>query len=543
MRARLRGIPPCAAALLLAAAGAGCGGGSDADPGEVPTAPVDGGTVVIGIFSDFDGLNEFVSTDANATEAMEYLLYMSLLRWNADLELEGRLAESWEFSEDRRVVTMKLREDVRWHDGVPTTADDVVFTFERFRDPALAYPDVGGLRRIVSVEKAGPFTVRFTFDRAYADQLADLRRVILPRHLLEGIASADMESAGFNFAPVGNGPFRFVRWRREQQIVFEANPDFADGRPHLDRIIFRVVPDQTAIETSFLAGQIDIVDRLRFEQVEPLRRNPRIRIFTREQRGYAYIGWNGAGALFGEAAVRRAMTFAINRQRIVDALVFGQGKVTAHPMMSLLSFYPADIEPHPYDPDEARRLLAGAGWTDTDGDGVLDRDGEPFSFELVTNLGNQLREDTLVMIQDDLLRIGVRIEPKVREWSVFLDDIKGKRFDACHLSWQTDFVYSPYDIFHSGAIDGKYNMTSYANPRADALIDAGGDARTREEAAPIWRELMAILHEEQPYTVLFELMYSTGASRRIRDMEVDVRSFLINVDEWWIAPGDRKYAS
>ncbi|MCA9752590.1 MAG: peptide-binding protein [Gemmatimonadetes bacterium] len=506
-----------------------------------PTAPLDGGTAVVGLFSDLDGLNEFVSTDAVATEVMEYVLYLPLLRWSETYEIEGALARDWQFSEDRRTVTMQLREDVRWHDGVPTTADDVVFSFDRFRDPALAYADIGSMRFLDSVEKVGPYEVRFRFSRAYANQLADLRRVILPKHLLESIPSAEMESAEFNRKPVGNGPFRFVRWERDQQIVFEANPDFADGRPHLNRVIFRVIPDQTAIETAFLSGEIDVVDRIRYESVESLRRNPAVEIFTREQRGYQYIGWNTRSPFFGSAEERRAMTLAIDRQRIIDALVFGQGKVTAHPMMSLLPFYPNDIKPYPYDPDEARRLLAAAGWKDTDGDGVLDRNGIPFDFELVTNLGNQLREDTLVMVQSDLAKIGVVARPEVREWSVFLDDIKGKRFDADHLAWQTDFIYDPYDLFHSAAIEGKYNMTSFSDSRVDSLIDAGTRAETVEEAAPIWHDLLAVLHEEQPYTILFELLYSSGASRRIRNVDVDVRSFLVSVSDWWIAPKDRKY--
>jgi peptide/nickel transport system substrate-binding protein len=537
------GRAACLAVLLGSLPLAGCGEGGGAAEQEAPVEPSSGGTVVVGMFSDFDSLNELVSTDANATEVMEYLLFMPLLQWNGDIELEGRLAESWEFSEDRRVVTMKLREDVRWHDGVPTTADDVVFSFERFLDPALAYAGRGALRRLESVEKTGPYGVRFTFSEPYADQLADLRRVVVPKHLLEGVPSAEMEGAAFNFRPVGNGPFRFVRWKREQEIVLEANPDFPDGRPWLDRIVFRVIPDQTAIETAFLSGQIDVIERLRYEQVTAMERNPDVQVFTRPQRGYLYIGWNTRRPFFASAAARRAMTLAIDRQEIIDVLVFGMGQVIAHPMMSQLPFYAADIEPHPYAPDSARALLAAEGWKDTDGDGVLDRNGEPFAFDLVTNLGNQMREDTLVMIQDQLGRIGVKVTPQVREWSVFLDEIKGKDFDACHLAWQTDFVYDPYDIFHSDAIDGKYNMTSFSDARVDSLIEAGASALTRDEAAPIWHELQRVLHEEQPYTVLGELLYSTGVSRRVRGVGIDVRSFLITAEDWWIAPKDRKYAS
>lgn len=532
-----------AVALLAGWVLAGCGGRGEAEiPAVGPQEPVDGGTCVIGMFSDYDSLNEFVSTDASATECMENMLFVPLLRWSADIELEGALGRSWEISDDGRTVTMRLREDIRWHDGVPTTAEDVKFSFDRFRDPELAYADIGSFRHLEEVEVTGPFEVCFRFTRAYADQLADLRRIILPRHLLEDVPSVEMESAGFGRAPVGNGPFRFVRWKRDQEIVFEANPDFPDGRPHLDRVVFRVIPDQTALETSLRAGQLDVVERLRYEAVEGFRRDEAFRVHTTPQRGYHYIGWNTARPLFATTRARLAMTLAIDRQRILDALAFGQGKVTAHPVMSLSPYYAQDLEPHPYDPARARALLAAEGWADTDGDGWLDRDGQRFEFRLVTNLGNQLREDTLVMVQADLAKIGVSVIPEVREWTVFLDEIKAKRFDACHLSWQTDFVLDPYDIFHSGAIDGKYNMTSFSHPRVDELIEAGTMARSRTAAWPAWREFQEILHREQPYTILYELEDTVGFSARIRGVSMDVRGMLVGVRDWWIAPADRRYA-
>jgi len=524
---RVAGAAIAAAVLALG----GCSGERAAGQAAAP-ADGRGGTVVVGVFGDFDGFNEFTSTDANATEVMERMLYMPLLRWGPDLRLEGRLATSWEASADGREITLQLRDDVRWHDGVPTTADDVVFSFERFRDPALGYPDVGGVRWIEDVEALGEHAVRVRFARTYADQLAHLRRVIMPRHLLEGVPSAEMESAPFNRAPVGNGPFRFVRWRQSEEVVFEANPDFPDGPPALDRIVFRIIPDQTALETAFLAGQIDVVERLRFERVARLRADPRCEVVTYPARGYQFIGWNLVNPRFADPDVRRALTLAIDRQRIVDALAFGEGRVTAHPVMSRSPFHAGDIAPHPHDPAEASRLLAAAGWEDRDGDGVRERGDLRFEFELVTNLGNRLREDTLVLIQDDLAKVGVRATPRIREWNVFLDEVQAKRFDAFHMAWVTDFILSPFDTFHSAAIPGKYNSGSYSNPRVDGLIDRGLAARTAEEAMPLWHEFQEILHREQPYTILFELDYSMGVSPRVRGVEADVRGWLLSVERW-----------
>jgi peptide/nickel transport system substrate-binding protein len=554
MEARPEGImkhrlaPPMSLLLLLAgfalASSVGCGSSGDAArlPAEAGE-PVDGGTVVIGVFSEVDGFNEFVSTDANATDIMENLLFLPLLRWNEDLKLAPALASSWEFSEDRKVITLHLREDNHWHDGQPTTAEDVKFTFDRFVDPDLAYADAGTFRYLESVEVTGPYELKFTYSRTYADQLASLRKVVLPKHLLENVPSAEMESAGYNRNPVGNGPFRFARWKRAQSITFEANPDFPDGRPHLDRVIFRIIPDETAIFTSFQSGELDIIERTRYEQVGSLRADPRVEVHSRPQRGYQYVGWNSKRVFFEEAEVRQALTMSIDRQRIIDALVFGEGKVTALPVMSLSPIYDTSVQPYPYDPARARELLAKHGWIDHDGDGVLDKDGAPFAFTLTTNLGNQLREDTLVMIQDDLRKVGIAVTPQVREWSVFLDAIKSKDFDACHLAWQTDFLFDPYNIFHSEAIEGKYNFTSYGRPDVDRLITEATLAPNPETALPIWHEMLAIVNRDQPYSILFELVESTAFNGRIQGEKVDVRSYLINIPQWWIPADQRKYAS
>ena len=385
--------------------------------------------------------------------------------------------------------------------------------------------------------------MQFTFTQAYANQLSDLRHVILPKHLLEDIPSSEMESAEFNRNPVGNGPFKFVRWRREQDMVFEANLDFPDGRPHLDRVIFRTIPDQTAIETAFRSGQIDVVERLRFETVQTFRDDPAYRVHSYPQRGYQYLGWNTTLEFFDTANERLAMTLAVDRQGLLDALVFGEGEVTAHPVMSLSPYYAKDLPAHPYDPERARELLAAEGWADTDGDGFLDQDGRKFEFRLTTNLGNQIREDVLVIVQNQLKKVGVSVVPEVREWSVFLDDLKGKNFEACHLAWQTDFSLDPYDLFHSDAVNGKYNFTSFSHPDVDRTIDTGIVAITPEEATPIWHEYQQILHREQPYTILYELAYSVGASSRLRGIFIDVRGMLDGIEDWWIAPADRKYAS
>jgi peptide/nickel transport system substrate-binding protein len=195
-----------------------------------------------------------------------------------------------------------------------------------------------------------------------------------------------------------------------------------------------------------------------------------------------------------------------------------------------------DLGPLPYAPDSARALLAAAGWRDADGDGVLDRGGRPFRFGLKTNQGNDLRSDLAVVIQSDLRKVGVEAVPQLVEWTTFLDQINGKQFQAYVSSWVYDsFRLDPSDVFHSRAIDAKYNRSSYANPAVDGLIDAALAEPDRDAARPLWHRFQRIVRDEAPYTFLFNDRERVGVNERLRGVEMDARGYLATVAEWRVA--------
>ncbi len=541
---RNRALPwPLLALFLAASAAAGCGGGGGERTAEKPAfegEPRRGGTLVMTSPSDFDALNPLVSTDFDTQDAARFLLFMTLVQYDADMNLEPYLAESWEVAPDGMSVTYRIRNDVTWHDGTPTTAEDVKFTYEKSIDPALAFANVATYQYYESAEVLDPYTIRFRFTQPFAEQVEELALLpVVPKHLLEGIPSAEMRNAPYNRTPIGNGPFKFVRWKANQETVFEANDAFAPslgGRPWIDRVVHRVVPEQTTEVSMVLTGQSDLMRAVPPQDAERVESSDAARLIAYPSRQYVFIGWNTRLPLFDTAKERTAMTLAINRQEIVEALLYGFGEVGASHYWNGQWAQDESLEPLPYDPERARALLAEEGWRDTDGDGVLDDgQGNRFEFELVTNEGNDLREDMLVVVKNDLAKIGVVAKPSLREWTVLLEETTRKDFEAWLGGWVPDFTYNPRDLFHSAAIEGKYNMVSYANAEADSLIDLGLTLTTREEAKPVWAEFQRLLAEDQPYTWLYTAKERVGISDRVQGVkEMDARSHIFDLRHWWI---------
>jgi peptide/nickel transport system substrate-binding protein len=513
-----------------------CGGGEPAGEGPgAAGAPVDGGTAVVSTVSDFDAFNELVSTDYDTNQTMSYVLFMNLVKLDAEMNYEPYLADSFWMSDDGLSLTFRLRDGVTWHDGTPVTVDDVIWTYEMSVNEEIAYANLAYFQYVTRAVRVDDRMVRFEFREAHSDAPMDFTEWSpMPKHLLENVAPADMRNAPFNRQPVGNGPFRFVSWESNQQVVFEANPDFVLGRPHLDRLVVRVIPEQTTELTELLTGGIDFMRAVPPAEMRRVEESDDVYGIVYPARSYTYLAWNTRNPLFGSASVRRALTMAINREQIVEALLYGYGTVAVSDVMPFQWEFNDELEPWPYDVEQARQVLADEGWTDHDGDGIIDKDGRPFRFTLRTNQGNDLREDIVVIVQNDLKQVGIDVEPRLVEWNTLITDLKVKKFEAVVSGWSVDFKFNPNDTFSTEAIEGKYNYPSYSNTTADSLMNLALVTLDREQAKPIWKRYSEIIHQDQPYTFLYYLEERLGVSNRLRDVTADARGHMISAAEWWI---------
>jgi len=456
--------------------------------------------LIISSIGDASFLNPVLAQDSASSEINGFV-FNGLLKYDKDLILVGDLAESWEVKEGPRPeITFTLRPGVRWHDGRPFTAEDVRFTYQTIMDEKTNTVRRSDYELVDRLEVLDARHLRVIYREPFSPGLSSWTMGIIPRHLLAG---ADINTTPFNRRPVGTGPFKFGEWVSDEKITLTANPDYFEGRPHLDRIIYRIIPETSLSEIELLTGGIDLFNAYP-HQYQRLSRDPRLTLYRYPSLGYTYIGYNQKSSLFQDRRVRQALTMAINREEMITFILFGLGQQATGPFPGHLWFADPKVAPWPFDPDRARRYLKEAGWEDRDGDGILDKDGKPFRFTLITNSGNEVRKDVGVLIQRYWRDLGIDVKLEMYEWSVFLKNfINPRHFDACILGWSLGVDPDAYNIWHSKQIKDGFNFIGYQNPVADRLWEAGRREYQPDKRRQIYHQLHALLAEDQPYTFLF----------------------------------------
>jgi peptide/nickel transport system substrate-binding protein len=551
----------CSAFAGLLGVLAACGGmedGGDAQPADlVPEGERYGGTAVIGGIADLQSMNGLVSSDYNSNNIQRHMVFMTTVAYDQDIQVVPYLAERWDtvrVAGDSLELTFHIRQDVRWHDGTPTTADDVLFTYQRVIDPATAFPNISAFdlySRHAELVDANTFRVRL---RPHADFLDIwVQTPIMPKHLLGDVPPGELIQHGFRYQPVGNGPFRFLRRTPGQEWVFESNPDFPEalgGRPYVDRIVYRFVPENTTLLTELLTGAIDVFLNPPPTMFDQIQSTPGVELRNWMFRQYEYIAWNTRLPQFRDARVRRALTMAINRQEMLDALRQGYGEIgRASVPPSHWAYDASDPETLiPYDPEGARRLLAEAGWTPGPDGALRDAQGNPFRFSLITNAGNDTRRDITELVQAQLGQLGITVEPRQIEFTTMISTLQGslnaagervRDFEAVVGGWVVYFRQDDTDILHCRRLNQPYQYVGYCNERVDQLIDTLGVILDREEARPLWREYQRLLVQEAPYTVVFYPERVAGVRTRLQGAVMDIRGETISARDWWLLPQER----
>jgi peptide/nickel transport system substrate-binding protein len=497
-----------------------------------------GGTVIVGMRTDFGGLNPITNTSLTTDHVMKFGLFTPLIQYDEDLNPTPHLAESWEMHGDT-AVTFTLRDDVRWHDGQPVTAHDVKFTFDMAKDPETASLLASAyLAPVESAEVLDDRTIRFRFEFPHAQALEDFWWAPVPRHLLEGVAPAEMANAPFNRNPIGSGPYRFLEWRASERVVLEANPDYPEGLggpPTADRVVFRIIPEPATRLTELLTGGIHIQLNVEPDQVQRVEQTGGVEVHSAPGTTLFYIGWNNQQAPFDDARVRRAMTLAIDRQQVMDALMRGHAQPATSTVPPWHPYAPG-IDPLPHDPEAAMRLLDEAGWRDG-GDGVRrNAQGQPLRFRLMTS-ERALNRAIVEVVQNQLRQVGAAAQIEVLEFQTMLAQHRNREFDAVLSNWVLDnfqMASAPRSLFHSeqAGVEGSANRSGVRSPRLDQLIDAGAVSTNPENSRRIWRDFTIALQEEQPFTFMFWMDDISGIRDVVSGYHTDERSEFVSMREW-----------
>jgi peptide/nickel transport system substrate-binding protein len=528
--------------ILLAACS-----GPDRDEGVVAVrqgqdVPAYGDILVEGSIGDASNLIPVLATD-NASHSISGLIFNGLVKYDRDLNIVGDLAESWDISKDGLVITFHLRKGVRWHDGQPLTAEDVLFTYRLTIDPKTPTAYAGDFLKVKKAEVLDAHTFRVTYDKPFAPALMSWGSAVMPKHLLEG---KDVTKSPLARHPIGTGPYRFKEWKTGQKIALVYNPDYFEGRPFLDGRVMRIIPDMA---TMFLELRARGIDQMGLTPLQYTRQteNQYFRNHFRKYRylsfSYTYLGFNLQNPMFADRRVRQALSYAINKEELIDGILLGLGKEATGPFKPGTWQFNADVKRYPFDPKKTLELLAEAGWRDTDGDGILDKMGQRFEFELLVNQGNEVRAKTAEIVQRRLAEVGITVKIRVIEWAAFIKEfINKRRFDAVILGWTIPMDPDLYDVWHSSKTGpSELNFISYKNEEVDALLERGRSTFDRAERKRCYDRIQEILAEDQPYIFLYVPDALPIFNARVRGIDPAPIGIGHNTIRWYVPKEEQKY--
>ncbi len=525
--------------VALVVAVAGCGerdtGGAAADES---VGPVSGGTAVIALAGGPDSLNPLVFSSAVAGMITSEM-HAGLTEMDGSLQYQPRLAHSWEIGPEGRWITYHLS-PWNWSDGAALTAADVVMSYELFVDPAVGSPKRGRLGEVARVVALDSATVRYTFVRPQAAPLARSWHHILPSHVVASLAPETVANWPVGVAPLSSGEFVLETWDRSRSLSLVRNPRYPGTPALLARVVFKFLPEASTQIAALETGEVDLVDRVEPGAAQRLLAGGRTNIIRVGERRFYYLNWNLRNPALKDAATRRALSYAIDRELMLATLLKGYGSVANSPIPPALWNHHRSLAPILHDPGRARRLLENAGWEDHDGDGVVERDGQPFVLEILTRQGDPVRENGAVVLRANLAEVGVRANIRVMEFSAGLDRVRAGKYDTYFGLFNANLFGDPSAYVRSDALD-RANFGAYSNSRVDSLINLATGMLHREDALPLWLAVQEELAADPPSAYLLYPDGLVAVSKRLQNAEPDLLSPINNLSRWWIKPSDRKY--
>ena len=571
--------------VVLFIALSGCSGTEETSPASHVGAEGDGprDTLVIAFNNDAGSMLEVVTEAASDASVIANLNYPLVdTDFDCGLRYEPALAKSWSWNEDGTILSMELRDDIKWQDGEPVTAQDIAFTYGLIEDKTVASPLYAQIEQMVEGKRPlviDPTHIEWHFTAAFdhATQLAQTSVATAPWHILKDADRATLRGNPFTTEPVVDGRWKLASWERNQRLVLEPNDAWTgpvEEKPKLKRIIFKVLPEYTTRLVELERGDIDLMQQVQVSDADRLvAEHPEIRIVRRGWRGMDYVAWNSIDPedwtarlaalppgtqpeidtakphpILGDKAVRRALAKAVDIDKLIGDLLTSKASGEVYGRRAVGTISPAlcdvhndEIQPLPYALDQASAELEALGWKDTDGDGVRDKDGRPLRFSLLTSAGNPRRADAAVILQAQLKRAGVQMDIESVETNAFYERLRKKDVEAALAGWAAALFVDPTPLWHSGE-EYAFNFTSYHNPAVDALIDQGMHTAEHDAAIPIWKQVQAEIYEDQPYLFLYWIDELVGVSNRFEGTKIDELSAFRDLHEWWV-PADRvKYS-
>lgn len=522
----------------------GCSYGGDSasksevekENGSEEASPKKGGKVSIPIIAD-PTFNPWHPNAYAESNVINRVIFSGLTQPGKDLAPAPDLATKWEASEDGLEWTFNLRDDVLWHDGEKFTAADVEYTFnEIVLNEELGANNTSYFQKVKEVQVVDDYTVKFIMESPVAALPAyfSFNTEIIPKHIFEG--QDPWELTAFNKQnPVGTGAYKLKSYTSGQSVVLERNEDFYGDAGLLDEIEYKVLADVNTHVAQILSGELSIFALDDLASLDRIEQSDTVSVYGRETPRFFWIIVNHDNEKYQDVRVKQAILHSIDRQNIIDTVLKGYGTIAdAGIAPALKEYYTDDVKKYEYDPERAKELLAEAGWTDTDGDGIVDKDGEPFTIDFEIGIQGDL-EAVSQMVQQYLVKVGLDVKLNAMEWNAMIQDVVVNRDYEMSLNWwryPADPDLSAY--FHSANVKGN-NIPHYKNPELDELLDAGAQTSDVEERKKIYIEVQKLMAEELPYIFLW---YPQEAQVRVDKLkgvpDLPFGDALHYIHEWYI---------
>ncbi|MCD6500278.1 MAG: hypothetical protein J7M25_18435 [Deltaproteobacteria bacterium] len=491
-------------------------------------------TLVVHMGAEPPHLNPLIQEDMWLKRIVTNNVFETLIRRDPKTyRLKPNLARKWTLSVDGRTLDLWLRSGVHWHDGQAFGPKDVLFTFDRLMDPTVT---AGSARAafvgLQSWKQVGPNQVRLRFSKSTTRVLEALAYLdILPRHIY---GRGDLNHLAANDRPVGTGPFRFDRWKRGEFIRLRRNESYWGRKPAITTVLYRVIRSRQKAFELARAGKIDLLPRILPRQacgVDAPARQPviakqyRLVVFYPVQ--YHSIIINFKNPIFSDRRVRQALAMLLNRKLIADKIYCGFAKVISGPYWIGGASYDHHIAPWPYDPQRAAALLAQAGWRDTDGDGILDRQGKPFRFVYLRIAESAMQAKLIPLFREAFRKAGLDMQVHVASWPDVLAKLRHHQFDMVDLNWVSDYGQDLFQLYHSSQCNGGSNYGCYRNAEVDRLLEQARQTRSPKERHAIERKIHGLLHQDLPGIFLFNGASISLVSRRFAGLEPSAEWFSV----------------
>jgi len=479
-------------------------------------------TLNLSMSSSPSRLNPILANDSASGDIAKWL-FNGLFKYDKDGNPIPDLASSYKFENSTKLI-IKLKRNVLWHDKKKFTAQDVIFTYNTIINPKVFTSILSNYKEVKSVKALDDYTIEVIYKKAYFKALEIWMVGILPKHILEN--EKDIMSSSFNKNPIGTGSYKLKSFKNSSDIKLIANDDYFDGRPKIDFINYKFLPDTT---TSFLMlkqKQLDVgtLSPLQIDRQIDDKFKEDYKIIEKPSFSYAYLGFNLKNKKFQDIRVRQALSLAINRQEMVDILYFGHGEVCNGPFLPGSFAYNKEVKQIKPDIKRAKQLLKEAGYDENN----------PFSFELITNTGNEIRINAALILQYQLAKIGIKVKIRVMEWQAFLNTVvHPRKFETILLAWSIPLMPDAYPLWHSDSNKlGRFNLTGYKNKEVDSLIEQGSTTINKEELSSIYRKIFKKITDDIPYLFLYIPNSISVVNDTIKNVKPSFIGIMHNQKDW-----------